>query len=166
MSHVPCPSGRFPTRVEPRGGVLREGTVHSARVVTGLRLRPDDAEGARVDRDTGSGYWRDDDAGKRRGAKRPRRSSAANESLKRKTWDERMEERAKRKALIQTMKEIEDEKRREKEEERERIRLKRERKEANQKKQLMAKAQIVKNTSKIKKMNKKQLRSLRTADVS
>jgi len=97
---------------------------------------------------------------------RAQKTSLQVQSRVKKSFDKRMEEREKKAALLARIRDMQEAQLREKREERERLKAKRERREANVAKANMGKVQVVKNASKIKKMNRKQRASLGMADVT
>mmetsp|Transcript_15512 Transcript_15512/g.31385 ORF Transcript_15512/g.31385 Transcript_15512/m.31385 type:complete len:120 (+) Transcript_15512:2120-2479(+) len=109
-------------------------------------------QGDAVPRSKGVRPWR---------AARTKRSSAAVHSpALRKSWDDKMADRARRKVLVETvreMKQTENEQRREEKARREATRKRREENELKSQK-----VQAIRNPSKIRKMSKKQLRHITT----
>ncbi|KAH9376861.1 coiled-coil domain-containing protein 86-like [Haemaphysalis longicornis] len=80
------------------------------------------------------------------------------------SWKTKMQERAERKALLALDREIKDEKKRKIEEKKKRREENLRRREENAKKAEIV--QVIKNTAKIKRMSKKQLRFIKKADTT
>merc|ERR1719198_2629427 len=95
---------------------------------------------------------------------KPTTAGAEKVMANRATWEQRMQQRAATKAVQEAQHAIDEEIRAEKREERARREEKEKKKKENRIKG--SSYQVITNTSKIKKMSKKQLKSIRKADTS
>ena len=105
--------------------------------------------------------------GKLRPWKEPRKARASSLVAVpqiRDSWEKKEKIRAERAAVLAQQAAMDDEIRREKREERERIEAKKKKKEENRERGMTY--QVITNTSKIKKMSRKQLRLVKKADTS
>eukprot|EP00308_Calcidiscus_leptoporus_P026891 CAMPEP_0119377710 /NCGR_PEP_ID=MMETSP1334-20130426/46286_1 /TAXON_ID=127549 /ORGANISM="Calcidiscus leptoporus, Strain RCC1130" /LENGTH=124 /DNA_ID=CAMNT_0007396713 /DNA_START=8 /DNA_END=382 /DNA_ORIENTATION=+ len=99
-----------------------------------------------------------------KGAHAGRASSTTKVPQLRSSWEERLQERAERAAVLAAQREVDETIRASKRAEREARQAKEKKKEENKLKGLQY--QVINNTSKIKKMSKKQLRLIRKMDTT